>query len=159
MHFGFSYTGLIFLAMLFIPNLIWTRYKPEGYEAYAAKENKALGILEKAGQALVCGLVLIFSDFNPQGWSHWLGWLLGALALMLLYEGWWVSYFRSSRKMADFYRGFLGIPLAGAVLPVGAFLLLSVYGKNPFLFLAAVILGIGHIGIHAGHAKEIREEL
>lgn len=25
MHFGFSYTGLLFLLMLTIPNLIWTK--------------------------------------------------------------------------------------------------------------------------------------
>ena len=30
-HFGFSYEGLLYLLMLFIPNIIWTKYKPEGY--------------------------------------------------------------------------------------------------------------------------------
>ena len=27
-HFGFSYTGLIFLLMLTVPNLIWTKHQP-----------------------------------------------------------------------------------------------------------------------------------
>lgn len=29
-HFGFSYVGLIYLLMLFVPNIIWTKCKPEG---------------------------------------------------------------------------------------------------------------------------------
>ena len=32
MHFGFSYVGLIFLVMLIIPNLFWTRNKPKSFE-------------------------------------------------------------------------------------------------------------------------------
>ena len=31
-HFGFSYIGLIFLLMLFIPNIYWTQHKPKDYE-------------------------------------------------------------------------------------------------------------------------------
>ena len=49
----------------------------------------------------------------------------------------------------------LGIPVAGATLPVLAFLLLAIYGKNIILGVAVVILGIGHIGIHLMHRKEI----
>ena len=52
-------------------------------------------------------------------------------------------------------RSLLFIPLAGATLPVIAFLLLAVYGKNPVLGAAAVILGVGHIGIHLQHRREI----
>ena len=53
MHFGFSYIGLIFLAMLTIPNLIWTKNMPKDYEKYAANENKLLQVLERIGQAAV----------------------------------------------------------------------------------------------------------
>ena len=49
----------------------------------------------------------------------------------------------------------LGIPVAGASLPVIAFLLLAVYGKSIPLLIAVVILGIGHIGIHINHKKEL----
>lgn len=59
------------------------------------------------------------------------------------------------KTMKDMYSSLLGIPVAGATLPVCAFCLLSIYGKNPFLFVAAIILGIGHIGIHLNHKKEI----
>lgn len=39
-HFGFSYVGLIFLLMLFIPNILWTKKIPEGYTAEG--ENRVL---------------------------------------------------------------------------------------------------------------------
>ena len=42
MNFGFSYVGLIYLAMLTIPNLIWTGNKPENYGRYAGNENRVL---------------------------------------------------------------------------------------------------------------------
>lgn len=50
MNFGFSYVGLIYLAMLFIPNLFWTKYKPENYEKYVKNENKILKIFESISQ-------------------------------------------------------------------------------------------------------------
>ena len=56
--------------------------------------------------------------------------------------------------MRDFYRGFAGIPVAGATLPVAAFFLLGVYGRSIPMLLATIALGIGHIGIHLAHAKE-----
>lgn len=57
--------------------------------------------------------------------------------------------------MRDFCDSLLGIPVPGAALPVLAVLLLAVYGRNPILFAAGIILGVGHIGIHLGHRKEI----
>ena len=49
----------------------------------------------------------------------------------------------------------LCVPDAGAEVPVLAFLSLAVYGKNIILGVAVLILGIGHIGIHLIHKKEI----
>lgn len=155
MHFGFSYVGLFFLLMLFVPNLLWTKHLPKDYEQYARNENKILLALERVGEVAVTALVLIFRDFNVQGWNLRLLWLVGAFALMLLYECFWIRYFRSEKTMRDFYSSLLGIPVAGATLPVIAVLLLAIYGRNPILFAAGVILGIGHIGIHMNHKREI----
>ena len=155
MHFGFSYVGLIFLLMLFVPNFLWTKYRPKDYEKYASEENRLLLTLERIGEVAVTALVLVFRDFNVQGWNLHLLWLAGALALMLLYECFWIRYFRSDHMMRDFYSSLLGIPVAGATLPVVAVLLLAVYGRNPILFAAGIVLGIGHIGIHLNHRKEV----
>lgn len=158
MNFGFSYIGLIFMAMLIIPNIIYTKNQPADREKYAAEENKVLQIFERIGEVLVSCCALIFQGFNIGGISPWSLWLLGAFALMILYEIYWVRYFKSEKTTADFYRNLLGIPAAGATLPVAAFLLLGVYGRNIFMIISAVIFGIGHIGIHLNHRKEIGDD-
>ncbi len=155
MNLGFSYIGLIFLLMLFIPNLFWSKHKPENYDKYVKNENKTLRIFEGAGQVLVTCIVLIFKDFNIKTGSWWIIWLMLSFVFMVLYEIYWIKYFKSKKTMQDFYSSLLGIPVAGASLPVIAFLLLAVYGKSIPLLIAVVILGIGHIGIHINHKKEL----
>ena len=157
MHFGFSYVGLIYLAMLMIPNIIWAKNKPVNYEQYAGNENRGLLALERIGEALVSCIALVCADFNLRSPDAWCLWLVLSFVLMLLYEVFWIRYFGSRRTMHDFYRGFAGIPVAGATLPVAAFFLLGVYGRNIPMLLSTVILGIGHIGIHLAHAKEVNE--
>ena len=155
MRFGFSYIGLIWLLMLYIPNLLWTKRQPENYGRYAKNENRVLLAFERVGEVSVTVAAVIFSDFNPRfPLTPWSLWLLLSLVFMLLYEVFWIRYFGSRRTMLDFYRGLLGIPVPGASLPVLAFLLLAVYGGNLVLLVFVVLLGVGHIGIHSAHRKE-----
>ena len=146
MNFGFSFVGAVFLIMLFIPNIIWNSYRPIGHSSEG--ENKILRIFEKIGQvsvvffALFCG-----NDFS-------LVVVISAI-LMILYEIYWIRYFRSNLTLKDMY-GNLGIILVpGATLPVLAFLCLGIACYNPLLIISSIILGIGHIGIHLNHKKEI----
>jgi len=157
MKFGFSYVGLIFLAMLMVPNLIWAKNQPKDYEKYAANENKLLLGLERTGEVLVSGMALIFRDLNLRPWTGWSWWLVGAFLLMILYEIYWIRYFKSEKTMKDMYSSILGVPVAGATLPVAAFMLLAIYGKNPLMAAAVIILGVGHIGIHLMHRRECNE--
>lgn len=161
--FGFGYMGLIFLLMMFIPNIIFSRNLPENYMAYAKQENKFLQVIEKIGEVAVTFVAVIFTDFNPfvkklDGFiifplSNL--YLVLAFVLMVLYEIYWIRYFKSNHTMKDFYADILGIPLAGATLPVITFLILGIFGKNLAMIIAAIILGIGHIGIHYQHYKKI----
>lgn len=152
-HPGFSYIGLLFLLLLFIPNFFWTKHKPQDYNP--TNESKLLLALERFGEAAVTCCALAFSDFNLKPWSPWSLWLIGAFLLMLLYELWWVRYFRGPHTLADFYSSLLGVPVAGASFPVAAFLLLGIYGRVIWMVVAALILGVGHIGIHLSHKKEL----
>ena len=154
-HFGFSYIGFIFLLMLMIPNIIWSKNQPKDYDKYVKNENKVLLLFERIGEMLVTCLFLIFSDLNINKISNWSIILLIAFIIMILYEIYWIKYFKSNKTMKDMYSSLLGIPVAGATLPVLAFLLLGIYGKNIFLIMATIILGIGHIGIHLNHRKEV----
>ncbi len=160
-RFGFSVTGFIFLLMLFIPNIYWgAKAKPAGYDEASKNENKILLMFERAGEALVSTSLLIFPAINPYlrrlpegiffDWKILM--LVAALVLMILYECYWIKYFRSERTLRDQYSSFAGFPLAGAVLPVLAALLLGLYSGNLIITASSIILGIGHIGIHYMHS-------
>ncbi|MBO4680837.1 MAG: hypothetical protein J5623_02945 [Clostridiales bacterium] len=155
MKFGFSYIGLIMLLMLFIPNFIWTKHQPKDYDKYVKNENKILLAFERIGQVVVTTSSLIFSNFNPQGWNLWCFVLILAMLNLVVYDIAWVRYFRSEKTMKDFYRGFLGMPLALATYPVIAFFLIGIYGGNIIMLIGSIILGIGHIGIHKQHEKAV----
>ncbi|MCR5103468.1 MAG: alpha/beta hydrolase [Eubacterium sp.] len=155
MNFGFSYIGLIFIAMLLIPNIIWTKHKPDGYDEYSKNENKVLLIFERIGEVLVMTLLLIFKDCNIRPHSLWIGWLILTFVLMAMYEMYWAGYFKSEKQMEDMYSCFAGFPVAGASLPVFAALSLGIYASNIFIIISVIILGIGHIGIHLAHRKEV----
>ncbi len=101
-HLGFSYVGLIFMLMLLIPNLLWMKKQPQGYSA--EKENRFLALLERVGEALTTCCALIFSDFNLRQWSNWSWWFVAASALMVMYEIWWIRYFKTDRLLQQFLR-------------------------------------------------------
>ena len=152
---GVSIVGMVFLLMLFIPNIIWSKNLPDGYEESAKHENKLLLTLERAGEGLVSTLVLIDRRTDRFSLSPRIGYLVLALVLMILYALYWRKYFLSAHKLSDMYSDYCGFPLAGASLPVFAVFLIGIYACNVFIIVSAVILGIGHIGIHLMHKKEI----
>jgi hypothetical protein len=137
--------------MLFIPNIIWTRHQPAGYDQ--SGENKVLLAFERTGQVCCTCCVLIFSNFNLAPFSAWSLWQIASFAMMVLYEICWIRYFAGEHTMNNFYRPLWFIPGPLATLPFLAFLLLGIYGKVIWLIISAVIIGIGHIGIHLEHAK------
>ena len=153
-HFGFSYVGLIYLLMLFIPNIVWAKNRPVGYEQYTGNENKFLMTLERIGEILVCICALVFSDFNIRK-TYWAGWLVLSFLFMVLYEIYWIRYFRSEKSMKEFYRSLIGFKVPEASLPVITFFLLGIYGSNAPMLISAIILGIGHIEIHILHRNEV----
>lgn len=157
--FEFSFVGLIYLLMLFIPNMIWIKHKPAGYEQLARHENKVLLTFEKFGQVLVTCSVIIFNNINLRVLSLHTIWFAASIICMMIYEIWWMKYFTGEHSLEDFYSSFLGIPVPGALFPVSAFILLGIYEKNMIIVLSAVILGIGHIGIHIQNKAKIHENL
>jgi len=144
--------------MLFIPNIIWMKNKPIGYEEIVGKESAVLLTLERVGQVCVTCCAVIFKDFNPSApFSLWSLWLIASIVLMLLYELSWIRYFASKHSLESFYGNLWVIPVPLASLPIAAFLLLGIYGKVLWLIVFVIILGIGHIGIHLQHVKELND--
>jgi hypothetical protein len=140
--------------MLQIPNIMWARRKPEGYDP--SGESKVLLILERAGQVLCVASILLFTNYNPILLEPWTAWFFVLAFLMVLYEAYWIRYFRSDQTVTGFYRPFLGVPAPGATLPVAAFLMLGIYGRVIWLIVSSAILGIGHIGIHMGYIRKLK---
>ena len=154
MQFGFSIVGVVFLAMLFIPNIRWAKNQPLGYEELSKRENKTLLMFERVGQVLATCSAVVY--VCPQGFSlPWLFWLIVAFLLMLLYEVAWVRYFKDGEKLDGMYQPLGSIPVPIATLPVAALMLLGIWYQSPITVIAAIILGIGHIGIHLGHLHEL----
>lgn len=153
---GFSWIGAVFLLCLLAPNLLWTRCRPRDYDP--SGEDRRLLTLERIGQVWVTCAALALRDPPPLPWRPWSWWLIGAAALMVLYEIWWGRYFAGEKTMADFTSSLLGIPVAGASLPVAAFFLLGIYRRSPQLLTGVAVLGVGHIGIHLRHRREIGKE-
>ncbi|MDR0832556.1 MAG: hypothetical protein LBM99_06650 [Bacillales bacterium] len=157
-HFGFSYVGLIFLLMLFLPNLLWIKRQPKGYEELAKNENKVFLAFEHIGQIAVVVIAVIFNDYNISVITPWIIWFLVACGCMLLYEIAWIRYFYNP-SLKNFYVRLLFIPIPLASLPVLAFLFLGIYGKVIWLLLAVIIFGIGHLGIHIQHIKTLKNKV
>ena len=154
-QFGFSIAGVIFLLMLFIPNIAWARNQPDGYEDLARRENRILLALERIGEVATACAAVIF--VCPHGFSFpWMLWLCAAFLLMVLYEIAWMRYFRGAGELGDMYAPLGPIPVPLASLPVTAIALLGIWCLSPVTICAAVVLGIGHIGIHVGHLRELR---
>lgn len=70
MNFGFSLVGLLLLLMLFVPNIIWSKYPPKDYEKYSKNENRIFLTFERIGEVLVsifslfCGVKFIEFNIN-----------------------------------------------------------------------------------------------
>lgn len=60
--------------MLWIPNSLWSRRKPEGYESTG--ENRVLLIFERIGQALCTASILLFTDYIPIVLEPWTTWFI-----------------------------------------------------------------------------------
>ncbi|MEG0593133.1 MAG: hypothetical protein RR512_07435 [Coprobacillus sp.] len=144
-----SSIGIVYLLMLSIPNIIWSKHQPTWYNF--SYENKVLVLLERIGQVLVTAFsVFIINKAD----SLSIIWLIFSIICMFLYECYWVRYFKSEKGLNDFYDSFLGVPVPGASLPVIAFILLGIYHLNIVLIISTIIFGIGHIGIHLQHSNE-----
>lgn len=154
MQFGLSIAGVVFLLMLFIPNIKWAKNQPVGYEDISQRENRTLLAFERVGQVLATCSAVVF--VCPEGFSFpWVLWLAAAFPLMVLYEIAWIRYFKNGQRLYGMYQPLGPIPVPIASLPVVAFALLGVWHQSPIAVVSAIILGIGHIGIHLGHLREL----
>ena len=151
---GFSFVGLVYLILMFAPNILWMRAAKEPPKLI--KEPVALVWMERIGQVGIVVCALMFRDYDRLTLSPRLFLLFGAFLLLILYDLWWLRCFKNGLREEDLYSTFLGIPIAGAILPVAGLLLLGLYGGVIWTILASVILGAGHIPISYLNWKDLQ---
>ena len=65
--FGFCITGVVFLLMLFVPNIMWTRKGNQSDTLKVQKKkNKVLLMFERIGQVIVSTSLVIFQHLIPK---------------------------------------------------------------------------------------------
>lgn len=145
------YLGFLYIGLILLPNIIYAVLKPNIHT-----ENKLLNIFEKAGAILIIISLLISDDFNINYRSNYTLLLILSFILMLMYECFWIRYFFKGRKLVYLYGSFLGIPLAGAVLPIASFFILGIYSKNIWLIVSDMIFAVPHIKISIINKRELK---
>lgn len=145
-----SWIGIIYLVLLFIPNILWTKCQPIGYDS--SHENKILLLFERIGEVLVS----IFAVCSFQSLDiHFDLLMMFSIICMFFYELYWLRYFRSGHTLLDFYQSFLMVPVPGATFPIAGFLFLGLSQHHFCLMISTFILAIGHIGIHLQHYNQL----
>jgi hypothetical protein len=134
--------GLISILAL-IPNLLFFVFPPRDIPRELSKPTCGLEVLEWIGRIGVFAIPFFC-------WIEIVGMLeLIAAAIMIgalgLYYAGWLRYMRRDQSFALLFQPMLGIPLPMAVAPIVYFYAASIVLHSPLLFLATVLLTIGHL--------------
>ena len=138
MQYGFSYMGFLFLFFLMAPSFYWANLP--GYSQYRSHKKWVFAALDRAGLTAMFPITLIFKNYDYQGMDLYLIFLILAWLFMILYYVHWIRCCRHHCTPISLGK----LPLT--LLPVLSMLFLSIYGRSLWLFLAAAVYGIGHVG-------------
>ncbi len=139
----FSVAGLLILAVIFTPNLLFMVFPPRHIPEDPASDGVLFTICERIGQA-GCILLLLFcgADLKNNPPDSWFA--LMAVCI-LIYEALWVRYFLRGREFALLFNPLWGIPVPMAVFPVLAFGFAAMWARSLWLGIAAAVLAVGHL--------------
>lgn len=138
MQYGFSYMGFLFLLFLMAPSFYWANLP--GYTQYRSHKKWVFAALDRAGLTAMFPVTLIFKNYDYRGPEPQLIFLILGGLCMLFYYLHWIRCCRQHCAPMSLGK----IPLT--VLPVLSMVFLSIYGHSLWLFLAAAVYGIGHVG-------------
>lgn len=127
--------GLLFMAVILIPNIVFTVKCPQGFEN--AWENKTVERLEQVGR-FGCLVFMIFPTpwFGFPSDEAFAVYLLANAALIACYCLVWILCFRKN----SIFRA-----LALSILPSLVFLFSGILSRSPLLVLSALIFAPCHI--------------
>lgn len=143
-RFGFSWIGVVFLAVFFLPNMIRmaktrSAYPPESVNMRSAGLER-LGIVLMCAAAITCAPLQLSTDMpHPEL-------LIGATVIAAGYLIWWF-WSAAKRKSEKDEPSCGGVPLPGALAATCAFLLLGFYAQDLLLIVCTLFFTIGDIGV------------
>lgn len=149
---GFSITGSLIAAFIFLPNLLFIIFPPENVPEGLKDAGILFTVLERAGQA-GCLVILVLSKNNYISLRNDI-WFILMVLCVIFYYGLWARY---AVKGHDFSLGFkplLFLPIPMAVFPVFAFGFAAIWGKSVYLGMAVVLLAIGHF-VNSWHTYKL----
>ena len=141
----FNVFGLLFIAIILIPNFIFAIKCKDGFEH--KWENKCVEVMEQAGRFGCFGFMII----NVPG--TWFGWwsdeafalyLIVDSILVILYCAIWIICF----KKISVFRA-----LALSIIPSFVFLFSGIMSRSVLLIIASVLFAPSHIVISYKNAK------
>ncbi|WP_194409679.1 hypothetical protein [Microbacterium cremeum] len=136
---GFSPLGLVVALCVLAPTLLLVWFPPQ-VPVPAAHVPRALGLLERAGQALCVVVPAITLPGRLIGW-----WAVPAVVALVGYYALWARYLLDGRTATALYRPWWVLPVPMAILPVLVILSTAAWLSNPWIAVAGVILAAGHI--------------
>ena len=144
-NFGWiNFFGLILLALLLAPNLIWAIYH-KGEKNKCA--NRLMNVLEQIGR-YGCMLLMVFNigiaEFGFASPNAFLVYLFGSAALLLGYWAFWIVYFKKQTPFAA---------LLLAILPTLLFLLCGLTLRHWPLVFFSLLFGVAHIYVTVQNCK------
>lgn len=129
--------GLIFMAVILIPNMIFAAKCPEGFEN--AWQNKTVELLEQIGRFGCFGFMIVHIPGTWFGFPSdeaFAVYLLANILLIGCYCLIWMICFRKN----SLFRA-----LALSILPSLVFLLSGILSRSPLLILSALLFAPCHI--------------
>ena len=141
-------TGLIFVVLLLIPNIVYAiRFRGEENQC----KIRSLNVLEQIGR--YCSMFLMVFDIGIAGFGFsslvaFFAYLFGNSILLLLY---WITWLIFMNRQEFWSRMTL------AILPTLLFLLSGITLGHILLIISALIFGVGHIGVTLKNAAARKE--
>lgn len=143
-RFGFSWIGVVFLAVFFLPDMICTAKMQTAYSPESTTMRFAG--MERLGIILVCAAAITCAPLQPSTWNPRCWLLIGAAAIGVAYLIWWFRKVAKKRtEKNETFSG--GVPLPGALAATCAFLLLGFYAQDLLLLVCTLFFAIGDIGV------------
>ncbi len=134
--------GLISILAL-LPNLLFLVFPPRDVPRELSQPARGLEIVEGVGRVGVFAIPF-FCWIEIAGTLEMIAVVIMIGALGLYYAG-WLRYLRQGRSFALLFQPMLSIPLPMAVAPIVYFYAASIVLHAWLLFLATVLLTIGHL--------------